>query len=344
MFRGKSSRNSPPRRLFCLRQQTETAMQRLVLSTDDVPEGERFSYWRAAVRDGLIGVRIERDKDQERPFSGHLIGLRSGSIACSRCRVDGHASFRERRDIAQRSWHDHFFLYREFSAGSFFAWDRTELVTQPGEVVIGDPTVALTAKPRDKFDYELWVLPRNLLDPHLPSSRRPRSLVLNGSDGMDRMVKAYLDAFAAQFMGLDDGGVDLVADNFCRLLAVACGSNAGEHQEALRQGRLEEAKRYVGLHLADPALTPEKTASALKISVRQLHKLFEPTATSFAQYVLTRRLEECRAALTNSKSERSVTDIAFAWGFNSLATFHRNFRQTFGATPGELRGKVDRVG
>ena len=49
-------------------------MKRLVLSTDGVPEAERFSYWRAAVRDGLIGV--ERDKDQESPFSGRLIGFR----------------------------------------------------------------------------------------------------------------------------------------------------------------------------------------------------------------------------------------------------------------------------
>jgi hypothetical protein len=30
-------------------------MQRLVFSTDAIPETERFSYWRAAVGDGLLG-------------------------------------------------------------------------------------------------------------------------------------------------------------------------------------------------------------------------------------------------------------------------------------------------
>jgi hypothetical protein len=50
-------------------------MKRLVLSTDGVPEVEHFSYWRAAVSDGLIGVHVESNKPQESPFSGRLIGV-----------------------------------------------------------------------------------------------------------------------------------------------------------------------------------------------------------------------------------------------------------------------------
>jgi AraC-like DNA-binding protein len=136
---------------------------------------------------------------------------------------------------------------------------------------------------------------------------------------------------------LSDAEAGQVADNFCRLLAVACGRGAGEHGEALREARLAEAKRYIHQHLANPDLTPQTAADALRISVRQLHLLFEPSGASFAQYVLRQRLEECRAALAKPIGERSVTDIALAWGFNSLSTFYRTFRQTFGATPTELR-------
>ena len=35
-----------------------------------------IAYWRGAVSDGLIGVGVERDKDQESPFGGRLIGFR----------------------------------------------------------------------------------------------------------------------------------------------------------------------------------------------------------------------------------------------------------------------------
>ena len=51
-------------------------------------------------------------------------------------------------------------------------------------------------------------------------------------------------------------------------------------------------------------------------------------------------LEECRAALMN-QGDRSVTDIAYAWGFNSLTTFNRTFRRAFSVAPGEMRLSVD---
>ena len=35
-----------------------------------------IAYWRGAVSDGLIGVGVERDKDQESPFGGRFIGFR----------------------------------------------------------------------------------------------------------------------------------------------------------------------------------------------------------------------------------------------------------------------------
>ena len=154
------------------------------------------------------------------------------------------------------------------------------------------------------------------------------------------MIKAYVDAFAAQIDTLTDGEVGPVTDVLCRLMAVACGGEAGEQGQAIRLGRLAEANRYVGLHLADPDLTPETAASALKISVRLLHLLFEPSGTTFTDYVVKRRLEECRAALETG--ERSVTDIAFAWGFNSLATFFRRFREAYGMTPCEMRHQAVR--
>jgi transcriptional regulator GlxA family with amidase domain len=74
------------------------------------------------------------------------------------------------------------------------------------------------------------------------------------------------------------------------------------------------------------------------MSLRSLHLLFEPTGVSFARYVLHRRLQECHATLASPvHANRSVTDIAFAWGFNSLTTFYSAFQREFGMAPGEVR-------
>jgi AraC-like DNA-binding protein len=312
-------------------------MHRVVISTDNVPKADRFSYWRDAISDGLIGFSVERNKDEDRPFNGEVLGLRSGSIAYVSSRADGCPVFRRPGDIARRSWGDHFTLYRERGAGAWFGWDRGEIITRPGDLVIGETTLPFAASARTTYDYDLLLLPRKLLDPHMPVSRRPHTLVLPASGAVTGIAKAYMDAFAGRIEALDDREVGFVADNFCRLLAVACGAGAGEQHEPIRLAQLEEAKRYITLHLADPTLTPERAAAALKISVRQLHRLFEPSGTSFAQHVMRLRLEECRAALTNPVGSRSVTDIALAWGFSSLPTFYRAFRRAFSVAPGELR-------
>ena len=106
----------------------------------------------------------------------------------------------------------------------------------------------------------------------------------------------------------------------------------------MREVRLAAARRHVERHLVDPALGPTQTAAALWISVRQLHLLFEPAGESFSRYVLRRRLEACRAALASpAEAGRSVVDIAYGWGFDSLSTFYRAFREAFGVAPGDLR-------
>jgi AraC-like DNA-binding protein len=333
------SRRREPARQFL-----ETTMKRFALSTDDVSQAERFSYWREVVNEGLIRVSGERNKDQETPFNGQLVGSIGDSFSRFHIRADGHPAFRRPRDIARHSGDAHVVLYRERSAGVWFGSDDgREYVTRPGDVVVSETIVPFGTKALTNYDYEAWLLPRKLFDPHLSASPRRRSLHLSGGEGVVGMVRAYLDSFSTQLDALDDHDAGLVAENFCRLLAVAWGASAGEHGEAVRLARLEDVKRYVGLNLTDPRLTPEKVAAALKISVRQLHLLFEPSGTSFAQYVLSRRLEECKAALLNPIGDRSVTDIALAWGFASLATFHRNFQQAFAATPGELRGQGQNV-
>ena len=317
-------------------------MKRFVVSTDDVPERDRSSYWRDAFGEKMMGVG-ERNEDRENPFEASVVALVGRSLHRFRIQECRHPVFRREREVARRSWDEWIWVYREIGEGAWVKHGRREFVTRAGDLLIADPTVAFEMEVRLNFDLDLWFFPRALFDPHLPAKQRPPSLHLSNPSGVNGLVLGYLDAFGKQLDSLGDGEVHSVADNFCRLLAVASGGAAGEQCGAIASARLEEAKRYVGLHLADPALTPEKTAAALKLSVRQLHRLFEPSGMSFAQYVLQRRLEECRSALSSpTGTGRSVTDIALGWGFNSLPTFYRAFQRAFGATPNELRAEAER--
>jgi AraC-like DNA-binding protein len=161
---------------------------------------------------------------------------------------------------------------------------------------------------------------------------------------VDGLVQAYLGALTRQFDSLADAEMGAVIDIFCRLIAIACGAAAAEQRDPIRAARLVQAKRYIELHLSEPNVTPARVAAALKISVRQVHLLFEPTGTSFAEHVTARRLEECRAALASRfDGSRPIADIAFAWGFNNLGTFYRTFQRQFGMAPGDLRSAALRA-
>jgi AraC-like DNA-binding protein len=53
---------------------------------------------------------------------------------------------------------------------------------------------------------------------------------------------------------------------------------------------------------------------------------------------LRQRLLRCRDTIAGATGTgRSVIDIAFGWGFNSMATFYRAFVNEFGSSPGVLR-------
>jgi AraC-like DNA-binding protein len=69
-----------------------------------------------------------------------------------------------------------------------------------------------------------------------------------------------------------------------------------------------------------------------------MHELFETTEKSFSQTVTALRLEASRRLLM-SAPQRSISDVAFACGFESLATFYRAFRAAQGTTPGDFRAQ-----
>lgn len=111
--------------------------------------------------------------------------------------------------------------------------------------------------------------------------------------------------------------------------------------DAARAGLLNDIKAIATAALDDPDLTPAQVAAKAGVSVRTLHRIFHATGETFWSWIRDRRLERCYAELTApTLSKRTITEVAFRWGFNELSTFDRNFRKRFGASPRQVRSQA----
>ncbi|MCD0501863.1 AraC family transcriptional regulator [Bordetella petrii] len=102
---------------------------------------------------------------------------------------------------------------------------------------------------------------------------------------------------------------------------------------------LRRAQAYMLEHLGD-RLPVAMVASHCGLSVRRLQALFQDECgQSPLQWLRMQRLQAARQALSQPRNARRVSDIASGLGFAHLGEFSRAYRQAFGETPQQTRGK-----
>lgn len=142
----------------------------------------------------------------------------------------------------------------------------------------------------------------------------------------------------------EDHGADLaqaVADQMVYSAARAATAEQKvslQSRQGMRNKHLVCAIDLMKDHLDDP-LPHTKIAEATGVSVRQLERLFGKFLnTSPKKYYMELRLERARHLLL--QTEMSVTDVAFASGFENPGHFSRVYRTAFGVTPMAQRNKL----
>jgi AraC-like DNA-binding protein len=78
-------------------------------------------------------------------------------------------------------------------------------------------------------------------------------------------------------------------------------------------------------------------ADGCGISIRYLHQIFEGEGVTVGAYIRNQRLLMCDAMLRDPNCRKSISEIAYQWGFGDQAQFSRNYRSRFGCTPSDVR-------
>ncbi len=308
-------------------------------STDQVDPKDRFDHWREVRARGLFGVTAELEAERRPQFSGEFSLRKIGTASLIELRASPYQVQRTAADIAHAPGAS-LCIYQQLGGGGWFGVNGSgEFTLRQGSFATSHTDVPYRTGPlaADGFHLRILKVPATgLLDPHdffpKPFCSQPSltpllescfSDLTEADDGGDPATTAPLVEALAQLALIERG-------------VVRPASRAA--MGAIRIGRLSLARRLIKHHLSNAALSPAFVAGLLGISVRHLYALFEATGMSFSQTVTAQRVEESRRLLKEAP-ERSISQIAFASGFESLATFYRAFQAAHGASPGDFRAQ-----
>jgi AraC-like DNA-binding protein len=320
----------------------------LRFSTDDLPPGDRIGFWC-----DFLAQQVHSFTPCELPDAGTFRAEAHGHVGGGFALLDIQTGLERARrtavDLAKDKT-EAFYIRRWRRPVIWRAAPRStpvDVMHEPGDFSISSTEWQWVAESRGAARFDMLVIPLAVLSPLLTGGRLVSPVRLPAGSPLGSLLSAAIDAANAQVPLLPNELGESVLRNLTGLVALACGaSDEGQDQgrESLRAAKLARIKRHIAECLAEPDLTPASAAAALGISVRQLHLLFEPTGVTFTRYVLRQRLLKCHDAIAGAPgSGRSVADIAFGWGFNSMATFYRAFANDFGAAPTALRAAARRA-
>jgi AraC-like DNA-binding protein len=106
----------------------------------------------------------------------------------------------------------------------------------------------------------------------------------------------------------------------------------------LQAYHLNRAYAFIAERIRQPGLSPDFIAKSTGISLRYLHQLFRGTGTSVGRYIQEMRLDGCARDLIDPPlRSHTISDLAYAWGFENSAHFCRVFRNRFELSAREYR-------
>jgi AraC-like DNA-binding protein len=214
-------------------------------------------------------------------------------------------------------------------------------ITQPGEFAIYHSLRPYEMRFGGPFRQISIELPSELLRRGFGSFEACTSVTICGTTGPGRFVYDFVRSLAEEELSFEAQQAGRLQNHFVDLLVTALAAvRTGEatRGSALRGRTLATIKRYIVENLWDPGLSPERVAKAQNVSLRYLYLLFQQQDEPIARWIQNTRLDRCKADLESlGLSTRTVSDIAFAWGFNDSAHFSRAFRRRFRVSPRQCR-------
>jgi AraC-like DNA-binding protein len=304
-----------------------------LISTNDVSEQERLSYWNDLVCHTFTRVEVTSLLDE--PFFGAIATDQLAFIKFAEVTTRPSLVTRSKQFIAQTTEDYVKAIYQLNGETTFSQKDRTAHLGC-GNWVFFDCSQPYSLKHSPAYSRNVVLVlqwPKRVFCARLPHIEALTGYALSSTAGLGRITYDFIQSLRRDITRIEPETRPQLAETLVDLLATTlseslCPAKAVTRNQAVT---LLEVKSFIHQHLADPKLSSHMIAKALNISKSYLYLLFQGENTTVNRYIWDLRLEKSRADLANPlHRHRTITEIAFAWGFNNSTHFSRMFKERFG--------------
>ncbi|WP_082643251.1 helix-turn-helix domain-containing protein [Methylobacterium sp. GXS13] len=316
-----------------------------VFSTEHVHPRDRFDFWHDVARKDVVD-----HASTPRCRNTFRAQLRSGAVGAI-----GLVSFQNsemsvahtRHHIAQANT-DELFVCRQFGGQIALEQDGRQVVLEPGDITLVDPSLQYQGRFSEASDVLVLKVPRQLMEARLGQTREMTARAIKPCTAETGLLSASLAMLPFHTPEAGSTAEALLEPHLLDLITLSVGQAMG--QDGLRTSSSRSLVRVrlravIEARLADRTLDAGTVASVAGVSVRYANAVLADESTSIAQLVQARRLARCRRALEDPMQRgRTVSEIAYGWGFSDMTHFGRRFKAAYGVLPSEHRRHAGRSG
>jgi AraC family transcriptional activator of tynA and feaB len=309
-----------------------------IFSTTKIHPRDRFDYWHSVACQYIVN----HDSKPKNPTAFHA-ELQSGvvdDIGLVEFETSELTVWHTARHVARADC-ENIFVCRQLTGQLAIEQCGRQAMLQPGDFTMLDSRLPYSATFSPSCRLLCVKLPRAPLEARLGKPLEMIARTIRPAAAESGLTSAYLGMLPTYAIGLSREAKAIVRNQVLDLVAVSMAKAMESHAPRVSSARSVahiRVRAAIEAHLNDPTLDPNAVAAAAGISVRYANSVLADDNTSISRLIQQRRVARCRRALDDpSQFHRTVTEIAYGWGFSDMTHFARRFRAEYGLLPSEHR-------
>ena len=307
-------------------------------STHGLAAAAKVAHWNDVISD--VFAPLETRPSNVGEFDAEVRCLHYGRLRMANA-ISKAATVRRSKAQAARLGEHRYFLHVQLQGQLLVCQEGHEALLDEGDLVLSDSALPYSLSYGNTCSTLVLIVAADEMRKHLPTPEEVVGVKLSGASGLPRTTSLMLRSVWEQAeTGFPPELGSRIADSLLDVFATSWIATKGMvvPETAIVAARRVQIKRHIETNLRNPELNVRSVAAAFTISPRYLHVLFANEQETVSSYILRRRLEECGRQLADVLwQRRTITEIAFGWGFNNATHFARVFRNHYGTSPRDYR-------